>query len=139
MRTKTGAERSRGHAHQPPERVGQVALVREPRIERDLGERVSRRIELVAGELDATLSDVVPHRAPELAPELARKVHAVDTRRARERRERMTASELVVDLLLDALEPRQWRPGRLKRRPRAELGAQREHRALDRCRREIIA
>src|SRR5437899_1235103 len=68
----------RGHAHQPPERVGQVALVREPGVERDHREPVVGAGEPVARELDPALADVFADRAPVVPPECAGEMHAVD-------------------------------------------------------------
>jgi hypothetical protein len=87
----------------------------------------------MAGELDAQLADVVPHRASEASAEFAGEVYMVNARHGSEALERVMRLKLVVDLLLRALEPGWWRTPRFETGAIAEFDEQCHNGARHRC------
>src|SRR3546814_21061317 len=79
----------------------------------------------MAGELDATLTDIVADRAPEAAVELAREVHWVNARRLCEALKRVGPAKFILDLLQHGMEPWQRRARYLEASAPGELGEQR--------------
>src|SRR3546814_7576671 len=78
----------------------------------------------MAGELDATLTDIVADRAPEAAVELAREVHWVNARRLCEALKRVGPAKFILDLLQHGMEPWQRRARYLEASAPGELGEQ---------------
>src|SRR3546814_20479178 len=78
----------------------------------------------MAGELDATLTDIVADRAPEAAVELAREVHWVNARRLCEALQRVGTAKFILDLLQHGMEPWQRRARYLEASAPGELGGQ---------------
>src|SRR3546814_13979239 len=78
----------------------------------------------MAGELDATLMDIVADRAPEAAVALAREVHWVNARRLCEALERVGPANFILDLLQHGMEPWQRRARYPAARAPGEIGEQ---------------
>src|SRR3546814_17908527 len=81
----------------------------------------------MAGELDATLTDIVADRAPEAAVELAREVHWVNARRLCEALKRVGPAKFILDLLQHGMEPWPRRARSLEASAPGELGTQGGH------------
>src|SRR3546814_15702179 len=78
----------------------------------------------MAGELDATLTEIVADRAPEAAVELAREVHWVNARRLCEALKRVGPAKFILDLLQHGMEPWQRRARYMEASAPGELGEQ---------------
>lgn len=92
----------------------------------------------MAGELDATLTDVVPYRAAETSAEIAGEVHMMNARHPRQAYKRVMPIKLVVDLLAHAVEPRRGRAARFETRTIVDFREQCEDNVCDRDCRQII-
>src|SRR3546814_18793100 len=93
----------------------------------------------MAGELDATLTDIVADRAPEAAVELAREVHWVNARRLCEALKRVGPAKFILDLLQHGMEPWQRRARYLEASAPGRLGEQGGYHMGDRYCREIVS
>jgi len=92
----------------------------------------------MAGELDASLADVLPHRAPEASTELACDMHGVNPRRLREALECVMSMKLVLDLLLHPCQPRRRHAPCFETGTVAEFCEQRDNGAREGCRAQIV-
>src|SRR5215468_6738426 len=99
------AELAGRHPHLAPERLREMALVREPGRKGDLGQGDVGRRQLPAGEFDPQRAYVVARGAAVLASERAGEVHGMDADRRGDLADGQFLRETIMDQLAGPAEP----------------------------------